>query len=282
MTNLKFSKMHGLGNDFMVIDAINQTFEPCAEQIAQWANRYTGIGFDQLLVVEKAQSDDVDFRYRIFNADGGEVEQCGNGARCFVKFVTEQGLTDKPEIVVETARGIIKPRLNDDGLVTVNMGQPRFAPDDVPFVLRSGEKADDKTFIVVNGIDSAEMSLVSMGNPHAVMLVGDVATAPVENWGNALQNHARFPARVNVGFMQIVNAQHIKLRVFERGSGETQACGTGACAAVVSGVRLSLLTAGEPIRVSLPGGDLYISWQDGGDVMMTGPAVTVFTGEIVV
>ncbi|MDK4527838.1 diaminopimelate epimerase [Kingella kingae] len=282
MTNLKFSKMHGLGNDFMVIDAINQTFEPRAEQIAQWANRYTGIGFDQLLVVEKAQSDDVDFRYRIFNADGGEVEQCGNGARCFVKFVTEKGLTDKPEIVVETARGIIKPRLNDDGLVTVNMGQPRFAPDDVPFVLRSGEKADDKTFIVVNGIDSAEMSLVSMGNPHAVMLVGDVATAPVENWGNALQNHARFPARVNVGFMQIVDAQHIKLRVFERGSGETQACGTGACAAVVSGVRLSLLTAGEPIRVSLPGGDLYISWQDGGDVMMTGPAVTVFTGEIAV
>ncbi|MDK4624013.1 diaminopimelate epimerase [Kingella kingae] len=282
MTNLKFSKMHGLGNDFMVIDAINQTFEPRAEQIAQWANRYTGIGFDQLLVVEKAQSDDVDFRYRIFNADGGEVEQCGNGARCFVKFVTEQGLTDKPKIVVETARGIIKPRLNDDGLVTVNMGQPRFAPDDVPFVLRSGEKADDKTFIVVNGIDSAEMSLVSMGNPHAVMLVGDVATAPVENWGNALQNHARFPARVNVGFMQIVDAQHIKLRVFERGSGETQACGTGACAAVVSGVRLSLLTAGEPIRVSLPGGDLYISWQDGGDVMMTGPAVTVFTGEIAV
>ncbi|MDK4573867.1 diaminopimelate epimerase [Kingella kingae] len=282
MTNLKFSKMHGLGNDFMVIDAINQTFEPRAEQIAQWANRYTGIGFDQLLVVEKAQSDDVDFRYRIFNADGGEVEQCGNGARCFVKFVTEQGLTDKPEIVVETARGIIKPRLNDDGLVTVNMGQPRFAPDDVPFVLCSGEKADDKTFIVVNGIDSAEMSLVSMGNPHAVMLVGDVATAPVENWGNALQNHARFPAHVNVGFMQIVDAQHIKLRVFERGSGETQACGTGACAAVVSGVRLSLLTAGEPIRVSLPGGDLYISWQDGGDVMMTGPAVTVFTGEIAV
>lgn len=282
MTNLKFSKMHGLGNDFMVIDAINQTFEPRAEQIAQWANRYTGIGFDQLLVVEKAQSDDVDFRYRIFNADGGEVEQCGNGARCFVKFVTEQGLTDKPKIVVETARGIIKPRLNDDGLVTVNMGQPRFAPDDVPFVLRSGEKADDKTFIVVNGIDSAEMSLVSMGNPHAVMLVGDVATAPVENWGNALQNHARFPARVNVGFMQIVDAQHIKLRVFERGSGETQACGTGACAAVVSGVRLSLLTAGEPIRVSLPSGDLYISWQDGGDVMMTGPAVTVFTGEIAV
>ena len=280
MTNLKFSKMHGLGNDFMVIDAINQTFEPRAEQIAQWANRYTGIGFDQLLVVEKAQSDDVDFRYRIFNADGGEVEQCGNGARCFVKFVTEQGLTDKPEIVVETARGIIKPRLNDDGLVTVNMGQPRFAPDDVPFVLRSGEKADDKTFIVVNGIDSAEMSLVSMGNPHAVMLVGDVATAPVENWGNALQNHARFPARVNVGFMQIVDAQHIKLRVFERGSGETQACGTGACAAVVSGVRLSLLTAGEPIRVSLPGGDLYISWQDGGDVMMTGPAETVFEGEL--
>ncbi|MDK4680484.1 diaminopimelate epimerase [Kingella negevensis] len=280
MTTLKFTKMHGLGNDFMVIDGINQTFTPDEKQIVAWSNRFTGIGFDQLLLVERAQNEGVDFRYRIFNADGGEVEQCGNGARCFVKFVSEKGLTQKQEIVVETKRGIIKPRLNDNGLVTVNMGQPRFAPEEVPFMLRANETAGKKTYIVVNGIDSAEMSMVSMGNPHAVMLVDNVATAPVEQWGSALQNHERFPARVNVGFMQIVDIHNIKLRVFERGSGETQACGTGACAAVVAGVRLGLLASGENVRVSLPGGDLHISWQDGGDVMMTGPAVSVFDGQI--
>ncbi|MDK4689248.1 diaminopimelate epimerase [Kingella negevensis] len=280
MTTLKFTKMHGLGNDFMVIDGINQTFTPDEKQIVAWSNRFTGIGFDQLLLVERAQNEGVDFRYRIFNADGGEVEQCGNGARCFVKFVSEKGLTQKQEIVVETKRGIIKPRLNDNGLVTVNMGQPRFAPEEVPFMLRANETAGKKTYIVVNGIDSAEMSMVSMGNPHAVMLVDNVATAPVEQWGSALQNHERFPARVNVGFMQIVDVHNIKLRVFERGSGETQACGTGACAAVVAGMRLGLLASGENVRVSLPGGDLHISWQDGGDVMMTGPAVSVFDGQI--
>ncbi|WII92721.1 diaminopimelate epimerase [Kingella negevensis] len=280
MTTLKFTKMHGLGNDFMVIDGINQTFTPDEKQIVAWSNRFTGIGFDQLLLVERAQNEGVDFRYRIFNADGGEVEQCGNGARCFVKFVSEKGLTQKQEIVVETKRGIIKPRLNDNGLVTVNMGQPRFAPEEVPFMLRANETAGKKTYIVVNGIDSAEMSMVSMGNPHAVMLVDNVATAPVEQWGSALQNHERFPARVNVGFMQIVDVHNIKLRVFERGSGETQACGTGACAAVVAGVRLGLLASGENVRVSLPGGNLHISWQDGGDVMMTGPAVSVFDGQI--
>lgn len=272
--------MHGLGNDFMVIDGTSQPFTPNAEQIRQWSNRHTGIGFDQLLLVENTDTEGVDFRYRIFNADGGEVEQCGNGARCFVKFVVEQGLTDKQEIVVETAKGIIKPRLNDDGLVTVNMGQPKFAPEDVPFVLRSNESADQISYIVVNGLDSAEMSLVSMGNPHAVMWVGDVATAPVETWGSALQNHQRFPARVNVGFMQVIDKNHIKLRVYERGAGETQACGTGACAAVVSGVRLGLLAAGETVRVELLGGDLFISWQPDGDVMMTGAAVTVFTAEL--
>lgn len=280
MANLKFSKMHGLGNDFMVIDGTSQPFTPNAEQIRQWSNRHTGIGFDQLLLVENTDTEGVDFRYRIFNADGGEVEQCGNGARCFVKFVVEQGLTDKQEIVVETAKGIIKPRLNDGGLVTVNMGQPKFAPEDVPFVLRSNESADQISYIVVNGLDSAEMSLVSMGNPHAVMWVGDVATAPVETWGSALQNHQRFPARVNVGFMQVIDKNHIKLRVYERGAGETQACGTGACAAVVSGVRLGLLAAGETVRVELLGGDLFISWQPEGDVMMTGAAVTVFTAEL--
>ena len=280
MATLKFSKMHGLGNDFMVIDGTRQTFRPDAAQIQAWADRYTGIGFDQLLLVEKTDTPDVDFRYRIFNADGGEVEQCGNGARCFVKFVSEHGLTDKRTIRVETARGIIEPSLNDNGLITVNMGQPQFAPQDVPFVLRSGEQAGEKSYIVVNELDSAQMSLLSMGNPHAVMLVEDTAAAPVAEWGAALQNHPRFPARVNVGFMQVVDAHHIHLRVFERGSGETQACGTGACAAVVSGVRWGLLAAGEDVRVSLPGGDLYIRWAEGEPVWMTGPAVTVFEGEL--
>lgn len=280
MATLKFSKMHGLGNDFMVIDGTRQTFRPDAAQIQAWADRHTGIGFDQLLLVEKTDTPDVDFRYRIFNADGGEVEQCGNGARCFVKFVSEHGLTDKRTIRVETARGIIEPSLNDNGLITVNMGQPQFAPQDVPFVLRSGEQAGEKSYIVVNELDSAQMSLLSMGNPHAVMLVEDTAAAPVAEWGAALQNHPRFPARVNVGFMQVVDAHHIRLRVFERGSGETQACGTGACAAVVSGVRWGLLAAGEDVRVSLPGGDLYIRWSEGEPVWMTGPAVTVFEGEL--
>ena len=280
MATLKFSKMHGLGNDFMVIDGTRQTFRPDAAQIQAWADRHTGVGFDQLLLVEKTDTPDVDFRYRIFNADGGEVEQCGNGARCFVKFVSEHGLTDKRTIRVETARGIIEPSLNDNGLITVNMGQPQFAPQDVPFVLRSGEQAGEKSYIVVNELDSAQMSLLSMGNPHAVMLVEDTAAAPVAEWGAALQNHPRFPARVNVGFMQVVDAHHIRLRVFERGSGETQACGTGACAAVVSGVRWGLLAAGEDVRVSLPGGDLYIRWSEGEPVWMTGPAVTVFEGEL--
>lgn len=280
MATLKFSKMHGLGNDFMVIDGTRQTFRPDAAQIQAWADRHTGVGFDQLLLVEKTDTPNVDFRYRIFNADGGEVEQCGNGARCFVKFVSEHGLTDKRTIRVETARGIIEPSLNDNGLITVNMGQPQFAPQDVPFVLRSGEQAGEKSYIVVNELDSAQMSLLSMGNPHAVMLVEDTASAPVAEWGAALQNHPRFPARVNVGFMQVVDAHHIRLRVFERGSGETQACGTGACAAVVSGVRWGLLAAGEDVRVSLPGGDLYIRWSEGEPVWMTGPAVTVFEGEL--
>ena len=280
MPTLKFSKMHGLGNDFMVIDATRQTFDTANAPIREWADRHTGVGFDQLLIVESSQTEGVDFGYRIFNADGSEVEQCGNGARCFVKFVTEQGLTDKQEIVVQTAKGIIKPRLNDDGLVTVNMGQPRFAPEDVPFVLRSGEQVGAVSYIVVKDLDSAEMSLVSMGNPHAVMWVGNVDDAPVESWGAALQNHQRFPQKVNVGFMQVVDKNHIKLRVYERGAGETQACGTGACAAVVAGVRLGAVASGEWVRVALPRGELQISWEEGSDVMMMGPAVTVFSGEL--
>lgn len=282
MHTLKFTKMHGLGNDFMVIDAVRQNFQPDAAQIAAWANRYTGIGFDQLLVVERSERADVDFRYRIFNADGGEVEQCGNGARCFARFVHEEGLTDKTEIVVETARGLIMPQLNVDGLVTVNMGQPRFAAAEVPFVLRSEEQEGQDAYVVVNGLDSAPMSLLSMGNPHAVMLVDDTDTAPVAAWGEALQAHQRFPERVNVGFLQVQNRREAKLRVFERGCGETLACGTGACAAAVSGIRWGLLDAGENIRISLPGGDLFIRWQPGGDVLMTGPAVRVFDGEVLV
>ena len=280
MTTIRFTKMHGLGNDFMVIDGVNQTFTPNAEQIQQWSNRHTGIGFDQLLLVEKSEQVGVDFRYRIFNADGGEVEQCGNGARCFVKFVSEKGLTDKKEIIVQTAKGLISPRLNDNGLITVNMGNPRFSAHDVPFVLRANEQDADTSYIVVNGIDSAKMAILSMGNPHAVMLVDDVTKAPVANWGAALQQHNRFPERVNVGFMQILDDQHIKLRVFERGTGETQACGTGACAAVVAGVRWQLLAQDKDVQVSLPGGDLFIRYTADNQVLMTGEACSVFEGEI--
>jgi diaminopimelate epimerase len=280
MTRLKFTKMHGLGNDFMVIDGINQTFIPNSSLIQKWSNRHFGIGFDQLLLVEQAQTNGVDFRYRIFNADGGEVQQCGNGARCFVKFVSEQGLTNKQEIVVETASGIIKPRLNSNGLITVNMGKPRFQAAQIPFVLHTNESDKQIFYPIENKNEIAYMSIVSMGNPHAVWRVDNVQTAPVAQWGNALQHHNRFPERVNVGFMQIDDSHHIKLRVYERGSGETLACGTGACAAVVSGIRAGWLTAGEDICVSLPGGDLWVRWQDGDDVLMTGEAVTVFHGEL--
>ena len=280
MTRLKFTKMHGLGNDFMVIDGINQTFIPNSSLIQKWSNRHFGIGFDQLLLVEQAQTNGVDFRYRIFNADGGEVQQCGNGARCFVKFVSEQGLTNKQEIVVETASGIIKPRLNSNGLITVNMGKPRFQAAQIPFVLHTNESDKQIFYPIENKNEIAYMSIVSMGNPHAVWRVDNVQTAPVAQWGNALQHHNRFPERVNVGFMQIDDSHHIKLRVYERGSGETLACGTGACAAVVSGIRAGWLTAGEDICVSLPGGNLWVRWQDGDDVLMTGEAVTVFHGEL--
>lgn len=279
-TTVTFAKMHGLGNDFMMVDGVSQAFDAATAPIARWADRCTGIGFDQLLLVERPHSSEADFRYRIFNADGGEVEQCGNGARCFVKFVVEQGLTDKREITVETAKGIIKPRLNEDGSVTVNMGEPTFVSEQIPFVLRAGESAEAVSHIIVNGLDSAEMSMVGMGNPHAVMLVGDAETAPVAAWGEALQRHPRFPQRVNVGFMQFIDKQNIILRVYERGAGETQACGTGACAAVVAGVRLGLLEAGADVRVQLRGGDLTISWREGEPVLMSGPAVRVFDGEV--
>ncbi|MBP6392747.1 MAG: diaminopimelate epimerase [Neisseria sp.] len=280
MKKLKFTKMHGLGNDFMVVDGVNQVFEPQDAPLIQWANRHTGVGFDQLLLVEKAGAADVDFRYRIFNADGSEVEQCGNGARCFARFVADKGLSSKQEIRVETARGVIVPRLLDSGLVMVNMGKPRLMPSEIPFVPAAGEADDALTHIVLVGLESVPVSCVNMGNPHAVLLVDDVDTAPVAHWGEAIESNEQFPERVNVGFMQVLNEGHIRLRVYERGAGETQACGTGACAAVVAGVRLSLLQAASSIRVSLPGGDLHIEWQPGEDVMMTGPVQTVFEGEL--
>ena len=280
MKKLKFTKMHGLGNDFMVVDGVSQAFEPQEAPLTQWANRHTGVGFDQLLLVEKAGAADVDFRYRIFNADGSEVEQCGNGARCFARFVADKGLSNKQEIRVETVRGVIVPRLLDSGLVVVNMGKPRLMPSEIPFVPAAGEADDALTHIVLVGLESVPLSCVNMGNPHAVLLVDDVDTAPVARWGEAIESNEQFPERVNVGFMQVLDEGHIRLRVYERGAGETQACGTGACAAVVAGVRLGLLQAASSIRVSLPGGDLHIEWQPGDDVMMTGPVQTVFEGEL--
>ena len=273
MNTLKFTKMHGAGNDFMVIDAINQTVLLSEQQIQMLAHRQFGVGFDQLLLVETSTI--ADFKYRIFNADGSEVSQCGNGARCFVRFVAEQGLSNKREIRVETASGIITPKLEENGLVTVNMGAPKFEPNAIPFI--ADFTASSYSLIVSN--HSVEISVVSMGNPHAVQIVEDVENAPVVSLGRQIELHPRFPERVNAGFMQIVDAHHIKLRVFERGSGETLACGTGACAAVVAGIQLGQLTS--PVTVSARGGDLQITWQ-GGDapVMMTGPAVTVFTGTI--
>ena len=272
---LKFSKMHGLGNDFVVLDGVRQSLALTPEQLCYLGDRHFGVGCDQILLVEKASQPGVDFRYRIFNADGGEVEQCGNGARCFVRFVHEQGLTDKREIRVETMKGLISPRLEGDGNVTVDMGIPRFLPAEIPFL------ADDD--VIVHMLDVAdetlETSVVSMGNPHAVQVVDCVDAAPVGEHGSLIEKHDRFPQRVNAGFMQIVDRHAIKLRVYERGAGETMACGTGACAAVVAGIRRGLLDS--PVRVTTRGGDLNIAW-GGGErpVLMTGPAVTVFSGEI--
>lgn len=272
---LKFTKMQGLGNDFIVLDGIRQSFSLSVEVIRQLADRHFGIGCDQLLLVERPTSPAIDFRYRIFNADGSEVEQCGNGARCFVRFVHDQGLTDKHQIRVETARGIIVPRLESNGLVTVDMGAPVFEPAGIPFQAPT----QSLTYpLELNG-SSIEISAVSMGNPHAVQIVDDLDTAPVAQQGPLIEHHPRFPNRVNAGFMQIVDRSHIRLRVYERGAGETLACGTGACAAAVSGMARGLLDA--DVTVSTRGGDLRIRWQgEGHPVLMTGPAVVVFSGEI--
>lgn len=273
---LRFSKMQGLGNDFVVIDAIRQTVNLSPENVRFLADRHFGVGCDQLLLVESAQQPEVDFRYRIFNADGGEVEQCGNGARCFVRFVHEQGLADKTEIRVETRSGVIQPRLEADGLVSVNMGIPELVAARVPF--QASEEAVAHDLTLPTG-DVVSITAVSMGNPHAVQVVTDLDQAPVLTQGPAIESHPRFPARVNAGFMQVVTPQHIRLRVYERGAGETLACGTGACAAVVAGVLRGHLQS--PVQVDTRGGSLHIAWEgEGAPVWMTGPAVTVFTGEI--
>jgi diaminopimelate epimerase len=272
---LRFTKMHGQGNDFVVIDGVRQRVSLSPGQVRALADRHFGIGCDQLLLVEKPASPGNDFRYRIFNADGGEVEQCGNGARCFARFVLDEGLTDKREISVETASGVIKPKIEASGEVTVDMGPPRFAPREVPFL---AEEARLVYPLVVAGV-SVQVSVLSMGNPHAVQVVEDVERAPVTTQGPLIENHPAFPSRVNAGYMQPVSRGHIKLRVWERGAGETLACGTGACAAVVAGIRRGLL--GEEVRVTTRGGDLKIRWMgDNQPVMMTGDAVRVFDGEI--
>ena len=272
---VKFTKMHGLGNDFVVLDAVSQALSLTPAQARFLADRHFGVGCDQVLVVEKPSRADADFRYRIFNADGGEVEQCGNGARCFVRFVHEKGLTAKRAIRVETQGGLIEPRLEDDGLVTVDMGVPRFEPSRVPFVTES----DALVQPLHVGQDATEITALSMGNPHAVQVVANVDTAPVAEQGPLIENHPRFPQRVNAGFMQVVDRQAIRLRVYERGAGETLACGSGACAAVAAGIARGLLDS--PVRVSTRGGELAIAWGGPGQpVLMTGPAVTVFDSEI--
>ena len=272
---LKFTKMQGAGNDFVVLDGIRQRLDLAPDQFRALADRHFGIGCDQILLVEAASRADCDFRYRIFNADGGEVQQCGNGARCFVRFVHEQGLTPKREIRVQTAAGVIVPRLEDDGRVTVDMGPPRFAPAEIPFAV----DARAPTYMLHVAGRELEISALSMGNPHAVLRVDDVAQAPVGELGARIESHPRFPERVNVGFMQILDRDEIRLRVFERGSGETLACGTGACAAVVAGISRGLLDS--TVTAHTRGGDLTIRWA-GADasVFLTGPAFTVFHGEI--
>ncbi|OUR65514.1 diaminopimelate epimerase [Methylophaga sp. 42_25_T18] len=273
---LKFTKMHGLGNDFIVIDAINQQVELSIGQIQFLADRQFGIGCDQLLLVENASAHDVDFRYRIFNADGSEVEQCGNGVRCFARFVRDKAMTDKDTIAVETASGVIYPSLQADYDVRVDMGLPRFEPRKIPF---NTEKLSITYSLPLAANEIVEVGALSMGNPHAVMLVDDADMADVARLGPMIESHEKFPERVNAGFMQIVSPEHVILRVYERGVGETKACGTGACAAVVSGIQRGLLT--REVKVKLPGGELLIAWPDDeSSVWMTGPATHVFDGEI--
>ncbi|MFM2588325.1 diaminopimelate epimerase [Vibrio sp. TBV020] len=270
-----FSKMHGLGNDFMVVDCITQNIFFSPDLIRRLADRHTGVGFDQLLVVEAPYDPETDFHYRIFNADGSEVEQCGNGARCFARFVRMKGLTNKYSISVSTKKGKMVLNIEEDDQVTVNMGVPEFEPSKIPFKAKQTEKtyilrAEDKTLFC---------GAVSMGNPHVVTVVDDVATADIDNLGPLLESHERFPERVNAGFMQVLDRNEVNLRVYERGAGETQACGSGACGAVAVGIVQGLLD--ERVKVNLPGGSLNIQWQGPGKPLyMTGPATHVFDGQL--
>ncbi|MDF7669705.1 diaminopimelate epimerase [Orbaceae bacterium ESL0721] len=282
---MNFSKMHGLGNDFMVIDAITQTVHLSTEMIKRLANRYTGVGFDQLLIVEPPYAPDADFHYRIFNADGTEVQQCGNGARCFARFVRLKGLTKKRVLKVSTMKGNIILTVNNDETVRVNMGEPVFSPNKVPFKAIK----EEKTYIIRTESIRTETSIieeqtilcgvVSMGNPHCVIQVDNIQTAQVATIGSILESHERFPERANIGFMQLVDRNNINLRVFERGVGETNACGTGACAAVAIGINQGVLN--QSVTVNLPGGKLLIEWQGRGHpLFMTGPATHVYDGFI--
>ena len=274
---LRFTKMHGQGNDFVMLNGIAQNIALSPAQIRHIANRNFGVGCDQLLLVEKTLLPDVDFRYRIFNSDGGEVEQCGNGTHCFAQFVRDEALTDKNVLRVETMKGIISPSIGVDGVVTTDMGAPRFLPHEIPFVV-DGESI--RYALDVAG-QMVTISVVSMGNPHAVQIVDDIDRAPVCEMGPLIEHHTRFPQRVNAGFMQILSRDHVKLRVWERGAGETLACGTGACAAVVTGIRFGLLN--NTVRVTARGGELTVTWhpvQANAPVLMAGKPTLVFRGEI--
>ncbi|CNI16479.1 diaminopimelate epimerase [Yersinia aldovae] len=272
---MQFSKMHGLGNDFMVVDAVTQNVYFSPELIRRLADRHTGVGFDQMLVVEPPYDPELDFHYRIFNADGSEVSQCGNGARCFARFVRLKGLTNKREISVSTQTGRMILSVTEDELVCVNMGEPNFDPQTVPFKAIKAEK----TYIFRAAEHTVLCGVVSMGNPHCIMQVDDVSVANVALLGPVLESHERFPERANIGFMQVVSREHIRLRVYERGAGETQACGSGACAAVAVGIQQELLS--EEVHVELPGGSLHISWKGPGHPLyMTGPATHVYDGFI--
>lgn len=277
--NIHFTKMHGTGNDFVVINAMDQKIALSAEQISAIADRHFGVGCDQLLLVESPTHAEADFRYRIFNADGGEVEQCGNGARCFARFVFDKGLISRRNIAVETASGLIFLQLEDDNQVTVNMGIPRFNPADIPFIVQDVTEANPEYYaLMVNG-EKYAIGAVSIGNPHAVLLVESVEEAEVEVLGSAIEQHEQFPEHVNVGFMEIVDREHIRLRVYERGSGETLACGSGACAAIAMGIRNRLLDS--TVEAELRGGVISVQWSgEGQPIILTGPAETVFEGQI--
>ncbi|WP_139851586.1 diaminopimelate epimerase [Acinetobacter pullicarnis] len=272
---LEFTKMHGLGNDFMVVDLISQRAYLDALTIRRLADRHFGVGFDQLLIVEPPDFANVDFKYRIFNADGSEVEQCGNGVRCFARFVHDRHLTNKTKFKVQTTAGIVEPELGPNGWVRVNMGMPKFLPEEIPFL---ADEVENLYSLTLADNETITIDVVNMGNPHAVTIVPEVLKADVAKMGPQIESHSRFPQRVNAGFMQIIDEGHARLRVFERGVGETLACGTGACAAAISGMRRGLL--GSAVEIELAGGKLQIEWREGDVVWMTGPTATVYEGRL--